>query len=602
MKEPLKIDTTPLKEHEDYRPVFFDFEVFRHHTMLTLYDVYLDKWYYAETPERCGEMLKAMLLDPRIVFAGFNSTNYDNLIATGCMEGFTQQDIWDLNCGITGKMPPTIHGEKYSDFSDLRFRLPGVWRFARRSWDVGRDLPPAPKIGPQGVKIPVMSLKAWEKYNGYPVRRSPVPFSISRVLTKEELEKVAEYNRYDVAATCAMAVEHKGKWFTRCGFASVLGAKKFGWYMTFPRLAAKLFVTNPEKKVSEDDITWRDTVPSFPACLDLGKYWDVKDHFTRPLHEIEKSNFVRDVAGVPHALSIGGIHTTSGRYVYKGEIFNIDVGSMYPAIMCFFDLTARSMDADKYKEVLQQRLSMPKSDWRRDVFKQALNSTYGAMLDPPSEFYDPAKARQVCILGQCFIIDLIDKLEPHISLIQSNTDGLYVIPNSNEDGVHIRSIIDDFTKRTNLTLEIEIYTAIYQRDVNNYIVVDINGKEKTKGGAFMSTNHKWPSVIQRANRCEIMGIKFDPLSIPLEQLSITCTRDKNSDGFYIDGKVIPDEFIDVVPVYPFSAQDIRCHNPDGSTRKARFSPDYCALASSVDVTKIDFFYFTRKRSTKKSTI
>ena len=595
MTSPIQTDTSALKRNPNYRSVFFDFEVLRHETMLTLYDVWMDRWITARTPEKCGALLRGYLIDPRTVFVGFNNVNYDNLIATACIDNWPQEDVYALNYAIMHGVYEPIHGESYTDFQDLRFRLPGVWTFARRAWDAGRDLPPAPKMSEQGVKIPPMSLKKWEKFNGLKVVKSPIPFTHPLPLTADEAARLAEYNKYDVAATVRMVCQSLiGEWETRCGFAEMLGEKKFGWHKTFTKLAAELFVTNPDKKVDAEDTSWGQTVTQIPKCLRVEKNLSVLSYMSRPLFELEQVALSTQINGLPHTFQIGGAHSVNERAVFKGDIWDIDVGGMYPSIMALFNLCSRTMDAKKYNEVRLARMAMSKSDWRRNVYKKALNSTYGGMLDPFSTLFDPAKGRQVCVLGQLFIVDLLEKLEPYTQLIQTNTDGVYVMPTSPENAVHAKAEVEAFERRTGLVMEIDHYTAMYQRDVNNYIAVRADGTEKIKGGAFHSTNHLKPSVGQMMNRCDIMGLPFDPDQYSLEELSIVCTRDKNSRGFVIDGVETDAETIDVLPVYPLQAQSISTVKKDGGYCKARLCPDYAALASSVSRADIDFGYFQRK--------
>lgn len=602
MKHPIATDTSPLKRNPSYRPVVIDFEVLRHETMLTAYDIFADRWNTVRTPEKCGALLRAYLLDPRTVFVGFNNTNYDNLIATACIDNWPQTDVYGLNRAIIHGVYEPVHGEQYTDFQDLRFRLPGVWDFARRAWDAGRDLPPAPKMSPQGVKIPPMSLKKWEKFNGLRVVKSPIPFDYDLRLTESQAAELAEYNRYDVAALVRMCCTTLvGEWETRCGFAEMLGPKKFGWHKTFTKLAAELFVVNPEAKVDTDDGSWGGTVTQFPKCLKIEKNAGLLRYMSKPLFEIELAAFSTQINGLPHTFQIGGAHSVNERGVYKGDIWDIDVGGMYPSLMSLFNLCSRTMDAKKYDEVRLARMAMAKSDWRRNVYKKALNSTYGGTLDPFSTLYDPAKGRQVCVLGQLFIVDLLEKLEPYTQLIQTNTDGVYVIPTSPENAVHARAQVEAFQRRTGLVMEIDHYTAMYQRDINNYIAVRADGTEKVKGAAFHSINHARPTVGQMMNRCDIMGVPFDPGQYSLEELAIVCTRDKNSRGFVVDGKETDAETLDVLPVFPFQAQSIATVNIDGSFRKARLCPAYAALTTAVNRAEIDFGYFQRESGDDFST-
>ena len=46
------------------------------------------------------------------------------------------------------------------------------------------------------------------------------------------------------------------------------------------------------------------------------------------------------------------------------------------------------------------------------------NTTYGAMKSEFNGLYDPKMANQVCITGQLLFLDLLEKLEPYITLIQ----------------------------------------------------------------------------------------------------------------------------------------------------------------------------------------
>ena len=598
MTSPIQTDTSALKRNSNYRSVFFDFEVLRHETMLTVFDICADKWQIARTPEKCGALIRGYLIDPRTVFVGFNNVNYDNLIATACIDNWPQEDVYALNVAIIHGVYEPIHGEEYADFQDLRFRLPGVWTFARRAWDAGRDLPPAPKMSELGVKIPPMSLKKWEKFNGLKVVKSPIPFTHPLPLTDKEAAMLAEYNKYDVAATVRMACQTLvGEWDTRCGFADMLPDKKFGWHKTFTKLAAELFVVAADKKVDKDDTSWGQTITQMPACLRVQKNEGLLRYMSRPLFELESSGgFSVQICGLPHNFKIGGAHSENERGVYKGDIWDIDVGGFYPAIMCLFNLCSRTMDARAFNEKRLARAAMAKSDPRRLVYKKALNSSYGGTLDPFSDLYDPAKGRQVCVLGQLFLVDILEKLEPYITLLNTNTDGVYVMPTSPENADKARAVVKEFERRTGLTMEIDHYVAMYQRDVNNYIAVRADASEKVKGSAFHSINHLKPSVGQQMNRSDIMGIPFDPAQYTLEELAIVCTRDKNSRGFLIDGKETDVETIDVLPVFPFQAQNICTVKKDGGYTKARLCPEFAATVSAVDRSEIDYAFFQKSLS------
>ena len=83
--------------------------------------------------------------------------------------------------------------------------------------------------------------------------------------------------------------------------------------------------------------------------------------------------------------------------------------------------------------------------------------------------------------GQLLLLDLIEKLEDHCDIIQSNTDGVLVKLRDEKDYDFIVSIGQEWSKRTRMELEYETVTKVVQKDVNNYLTVDGKGKVKSKG-------------------------------------------------------------------------------------------------------------------------
>lgn len=88
--------------------------------------------------------------------------------------------------------------------------------------------------------------------------------------------------------------------------------------------------------------------------------------------------------------------------------------------------------------------------------------------------------RCVCVTGQLLLLDLIEKIEPYCKLIQSNTDGVYVYFEDEANEPIVEQIMHDWEKRVRLSLEFDYASAIWQKDVNNYILVEEDGP-KSKG-------------------------------------------------------------------------------------------------------------------------
>lgn len=125
---------------------------------------------------------------------------------------------------------------------------------------------------------------------------------------------------------------------------------------------------------------------------------------------------------------LGGLHGAKENYYAKGTIINIDVGSYYPTIMTRYGYASRNIkDPEKYANIRKTRLEYKgQGNLRQGPYKIVLNGTYGAMKDKYNGLYDPRQANNVCVGGMLLLLDLIEKLEPYIELVQSNTDELYI--------------------------------------------------------------------------------------------------------------------------------------------------------------------------------
>jgi DNA polymerase len=148
-------------------------------------------------------------------------------------------------------------------------------------------------------------------------------------------------------------------------------------------------------------------------------------------------------------------------------------------------------DPAKYKEIYDTRLKYKaEKNPLQAPLKLVLNSTYGAMKDKYNNLYDPLQANNVCVGGQLLLLDLIEKLEGHCQIIQSNTDGILIRIASEADFSTIDDICYEWEERTGMQLEFSNFQKVFQGDVNNYVIVpagelfDKKGKPrwKSKGG------------------------------------------------------------------------------------------------------------------------
>ena len=145
--------------------------------------------------------------------------------------------------------------------------------------------------------------------------------------------------------------------------------------------------------------------------------------------------------------------------------------------------TGRRMDS--LRRYLTPSYLKEAKNWKKAQlpYKKMLNALSGGMKDETNPAYDPRNNNCMCINGQLMLLDLIEHLEavPGFELIQSNTDGLIIwIPDTDEAFEMVDDICWEWERRCStdqcsILLELDNISEIYQKDVNNYLWVGIDG-------------------------------------------------------------------------------------------------------------------------------
>jgi len=168
-------------------------------------------------------------------------------------------------------------------------------------------------------------------------------------------------------------------------------------------------------------------------------------------------------------------------------IRNYDVASYYPHLMVLYGYASRSIPSpETFADVLDRRLKA-KAEGNKaldDPLKLVLNTTYGASLNKHNDLYDPLMGRSVCVSGQLFLLDLMHGyLEAcdTVKIIQTNTDGVLISVDDSELP-KIHAVNAEWEARTGFMLKEDKVKKIVQKDVNNYVMVLMDGRVKTKGG------------------------------------------------------------------------------------------------------------------------
>ncbi len=486
--------------------IAFDFEVFKFDWMMVALDLVKreEKIIVNDTKK-----LEAFYNENKNnLWLGYNCRNYDVYILKGILLGFNPKHINDFIIE---------QGRKGWEFSK-RFREIPLTFF---------DIIPNPPVG----------LKTLEGFMGSDIRETTVPFDIDRKLNNNEIMEVIKYCRHDVEQTIEVLNQRMEELNSQLELVKMFDLPKTCLGMTKPQLSARaLMAKRGEERKDEFNFTipnnlkiekYREVVDWFVSCrekalgqLQDGVAWDdVYKEFYEQKLEI-------DVAGVPHIFAWGGIHGAKPCYSEKGYFVNVDVASYYPSMMIEYGYISRNIsDPEHYKDIYHKRLAYKKAkDKRANPLKIVLNGTYGAMKDRYNPLYDPLQANNVCVTGQLLLLDLVEQLEPHFEIVQSNTDGILVKlraendEEANNEYARLDDICHEWDQRTKMVLEFDEFKKVVQRDVNNYLIVDKDGKYKSKGGVVKKLSpldYDLPIVNKAVVECLVKGI-------PCEQTVMEC--------------------------------------------------------------------------------
>ena len=471
------------------KAIFLDFEVFKYDWLVCITEYWLDENKNIKTKDLVILNNRTQLIDyyrdnkNNGIFIGKNSSRYDNGIMVSIIEGKNPKEVSDkiIEKDISWKM-------QIKNWRQYNFLYIDIMQDAAR-----------------------ISLKEEEAYLDLPIITTEVEFDTNRLLTKEELEKTISYCKADVRALITSFENNIGGIITKLNLILQYDLPKRCISMTNAQLCAKLFDCKPVKFDDEFkpfDISCLGIVPQNKSVLDFYK------------QEIDYKNKLNiDIAGVPHVYAFGGIHGAIPNFFYDGELWLIDVASYYPSLMIYYNFLSRAMplegkrkfismyfnrrkvkarNGDELQIVIDEEIefykehpyygeydstyndSLDKEHHKADkkksqILKLPLNTTYGCEKAKFNDMYDPHNSNNVCIAGQLMLTALVELLEPYSKIIQSNTDGIIIIP---EDKDKVREVVSYWEQQSHMTMEIDIAHKLIQKDVNNYILfVDNNNKD-----------------------------------------------------------------------------------------------------------------------------
>lgn len=182
---------------------------------------------------------------------------------------------------------------------------------------------------------------------------------------------------------------------------------------------------------------------------------------------------------------------TDDSYIY----IHFDISSFYPSIMSIYHISPAHLNEGVFTKLItwlkDTRIAAKhsKEDYidgiPKDILAQALkiviNSIYGKLGFEAGNLYDRLAVLKVTINGQLMILMLCEELElAGIEVISANTDGI-VVKLYKKDKDKFETISNNWKQLTKLEADAEEYKCYINKDINNYIVEEINGKITYKG-------------------------------------------------------------------------------------------------------------------------
>ena len=474
------------------------------------------------TPEHPIDRQRLYALMTKNKLVSFNGTKYDIPMIFYAIKGATNAQL-----------------KRASDYLITENVMP--WNFAREH---GFRIPELDHIDIIDVAPGMVGLKLYGARLHSP-KLQELPYPIDSILTPEQAENVRRYNINDLHVTYVLYLTLIEQIKLRESMRHMAGidlrSKKDAQVASavLKHELEKRDGSAPERPIIPPGTKFKYEGPANPEVLvfqtDTMKqvYADVLAAEFEVPHTgklaLPRALEGRDVhiGGGVYRMGIGGLHSQekSVSHVADDEtiIRDDDFSSFYPNMMLSFRWKPRHL-SDSFFDVLggivRTRLKA-KDDGDKvvaDSLKIVVNSTFGLTGSKYSFLYDPKVMIQVTLTGQLILLRIIERAYlAGINVVSANTDGVVVKIHLYQEPAW-EEIIADIQRDTGIRTEDTHYSALYSRDVNNYIAVKPDGKVKLKG-AYSSTGPQKNPVYEI---CVKAAIDFITKGVPVEDTIVKC--------------------------------------------------------------------------------
>lgn len=433
--------------------IIFDFEVFKFDTLLGADVIDLDT-YKIERFQTwdLNAIRKFYWQHVDHLWVGHNNDAYDNHILKHILEGENEEQLYKTSKSI-------VNNDGFRPKAKLDIL----------SYDL--------------MCCNYYSLKMTELLVGKAIERTEVDFDTPRPLNAEEKAKTLRYNGFDLDQTTHNFFELCNPMMLRLNLIREFNIDKKYLTATEARLAAMALGAR-----QIPGIQFKYVAPKMYDTLQV-KNKDVINFYLSEGFR-KGQNITVKLCGVENKMGAGGLHGALKK-CHETDFLYLDVSGYYNLVMILYDLLPRTIpESGKklYEYMYHQQLALKGvDDDKRWVYKTILLAVFGASINEHTDFYDPQIGTLITITGQMFIIDLLEKLDGKVKLIQSNTDGIMVKPLPTSSDEEVLAIVKEWCDRTGFVIKPKKVKEIYQRDVNCYCYKLPDGSTDTKGDAFIGS-------------------------------------------------------------------------------------------------------------------
>lgn len=306
--------------------------------------------------------------------------------------------------------------------------------------------------------------------------------------------------------------------------------------------------------------------PKFPHNMaDLAKPYPLLRVRTKEKDGVRSHVILVTLNGQTYTVAMGGLHSNEESVFHKADantlIIDRDVASYYPYIVLNNELYPEHLGPaflEVYRNLVMRRLALKKAKNPLEAgLKIAINGTFGKLGNFYSDIYSPDLLAQVTITGQLALLMQIEMVElAGIPCISANTDGaVYKCPKNK--AADLDNVMTIWEGRTGFVTEETRYSALYSRDVNNYIAIKelkegSNRPEVKTKGVYCERGSAQNSVLSKnpeAYVCSEAVQEYLSVGTPVHETILECRDLKKfvavkhvkggaeKDGYYL-GKAV----------------------------------------------------------------